>query len=72
MDLRERVYAHSDGERIRVAKAAGITPTYLYMICTGRRRIDSVDLAKRLEAACDGRVSWAEFLGLNHGLDPAV
>lgn len=70
MDLRERVYGHGEGERKRVAKAAGITPTYLYMLCTGRRRVDSVALAQRLESACEGRVAWTEFLGV-HGSTPA-
>ena len=71
MDLRARIYAHQRGERNRVAKAAGITPTYLYMLCMGLKRINSVDLAKRIAAACEHRVTCEELLGLDQGSAPA-
>ena len=62
MDLRNLVYSYKAGERNRVAKAAGITPTYLYMLCVGLREIDSVSLAKRIADATGGRVSWMELV----------
>lgn len=62
MDLRTRVYSYKIGERTRVANAAGITPTYLYMLCVGLRPMDSVSLAKRIADATEGRVTWQELV----------
>lgn len=60
MDVRNRVYAHRRGERIRLAKVCQITPTYLYLICLGLKT-PSVALAKRIEAATGGAIRWTEF-----------
>lgn len=52
----------TDSEQERIAHAAVTTPGYVRTHLIYRRKRPSVDLMKRLEAACDGAFSYAQLL----------
>ena len=68
--MRECVYGGEKGERKRVAEAAGISATYLYMICTGRKPLDSMSLAQRIASATNGRIHWRDLMDEAAKLSP--